>query len=383
MTTRAVVYDHIPGNIPDGNSLHGKDDDQFPCKALMKASMLSEGDDDIYETIIDESTDFVMVPRTVVLPSDDDIVGECHDGGINSDLIASSGGELTQRRSRGIISWIRRSVIRKIRCGWEWVVETRGCLRHQMIVSATSTVTAIQSYEWTGEDSIQSNSHGKPAYLKLPGPLIVFGDPVCVSVPHDDDVLLNRPPTTTSGIYDGTRENKHKHLHHEQPSASGERLTPVTIMVSANDLLAASPHPTTTPPLPCTIDPTQEELDVSGSSEVDESSFTLTHTFYDPLASSSISSINNLRIASALVRQVKIGGKMLIKSAKERVFRVVVDGGTILKLASTQVVDFERRYHVVDTASQLVYNSYEWVIQRQFLKSEQQREEDAAIELTS
>ena len=103
----------------------------------------------------------------------------------------------------------------------------------------------------------------------------------------------------------------------------------------------------------------------------------------DPLASSSISAINNLRIASALVRQVKIGGKMLIKSAKERVFRVVVDGGTILKLASTQVVDFERRYHVVDTASQLVYNSYEWVIQRQFLKSEQQREEDAAIELTS
>ena len=102
MTTPAVVYDHIPGNIPDENSLHGKDDDQCPCNALMKASILSEGDDDIYETIIDESSDFVMVPRTVVLPSDDENDFKCYDGGISSDLLANSGGEHTQRRSKGI-----------------------------------------------------------------------------------------------------------------------------------------------------------------------------------------------------------------------------------------------------------------------------------------
>ena len=363
MTAPAIVYDHIPGNISDEDSECGEKDYFSSGSALMKASLMSEGDD-IYETIIDDVSDFVMVPRAMIYSDvDHDLDFHCQNDTTN---VVVEGQQ--KRKPRGMVAWIRRRLVRTVRYGWEWVTETSECWQQRMLVPAASS--AIQSYEWEPEE-VETSIHGKSAYLKIPGPLIIFGDPVCITVPHDDDILLNPPSTGIVMDHESsTTKGKQKKI------VDGERLTPVTIMVSARDLLAASPHPTTTPPIPCDVDPL---LDTT------ESTAENTSTVKDILYSNSSPnfSVQSLRITKALIRQVKLGGKLLVKSTKKRTLKVLTSSSSIFSLAGTQIMDWERRYEMLGTASQLVYNSYEWVLQRQPLRSERDKGEEAAIELTS
>lgn len=315
MTTPAVLYDTVPLNLDcldddDSSAIHELNLNPNPKQQASSAPPNEEDEgEEAYDTIFEDDDDFVLVPTSVQVPSEEwvEVVQDDPSSSNRSSSMAwfSSSRLLPDRVGNAAKS------------GVEWLVTTKTRWHRRMIIAAHEASAPTQptcAYPWAtslmeeSSTTVTSEIHGEVCRLMLPGPVVVFG------AADAADASSMCAVTTVSLTGD--------EVMRPQVMASSKPTTRV-IMVSAYDILAASSH-------------TSSPITSLSRSRILESSF-----------------------SGMLMNVIHYSGTKIVKSTKKHTQKIVKAGGTVVQSVGHTIVRLERRFQVIGKASDLLLDGYE------------------------
>jgi hypothetical protein len=333
MTTPAVLYNTVPLNLDcldDTSAIHDLKPIPIPNPNQSSSAPPTEDEEDeAYDTIFEDDDDFVLVPTSVHVPIFDEETACVIDEQTLEDVVANNSEEWVEvegypSNSRTwLLSILPDRVGDAAKAGVEWLVTTKTKLHRRILIAAASSQKQTHTYPWaTMEEpstTVTSEIHGELCRLMLPGPVVVFGDSMCVSLTGDE---VMRPQVTASS-------------------------KPTTIMVSAYDILAASSQ----------ISSSTRSTSVTRS-RILESSF-----------------------SGLLMSVIHYSGTKIVKSTKKRAKKIGKAGGTVVQSVGQTIVRLERRFQLIGKTSDLLIDGYERFLGP--VPSNDFEDGDYTIELTS
>ena len=304
-----------------------------------------------YETIYEDvDSEFIMVPNISFLSEEDEFLMaeqimqlDLQSAASRStvaryfhsfarSITSSSWDDSTQ--SSPFVTTVKARVGSAASTGAGWIRSSGRRMKRSILRSAARTNHQMtEQSEWISDTTVSGGwTDGGECRLLLPGQLIVLGEP------------LSQSPIETN--LSGAEVLR--------PEVTVDESPPKKIMVSAHDLLAMS-H--------------ADNSDSDGTTGRPRSN--------------RVMSTKEMQLTEAIVNIFHLNGLRMAYSAKRKITRATSSSIGLLKAAGSKLVSLENKYHVIETASELISDGCEKIAKPFQSRQQSGSDENIAIELTT